>query len=115
MDLSCAGVTPPAVENQTCATALGVAVDGSDLDSDNSFGDVSPDVPSCDLFGTVQDVWFSFVAPAGGNVNCLVTNGTMTSLNFNVHSGTCGALTAVANACNPNLIAATTESLTEGN
>ncbi|MBL0012393.1 MAG: T9SS type A sorting domain-containing protein [Flavobacterium sp.] len=112
MDISCAGVTPPAVDNQTCTTALGVAVDGSDLNSDNSFGDVSPEVPTCDPFGTVQDVWFSFVAPAGGNVDCTVTNGTMTSMNFNVHSGTCGALTAVANACNANLTAATTESLT---
>jgi hypothetical protein len=112
MDVTCASVTPPASANQTCTTALSVAVDGSDLESDNSFGDVSSEVPTCDLFGSVQDVWFSFVAPVGGNVDCTVTNGTMTSMNFNVHSGTCGALTAITGACNSNLIAATTESLT---
>ncbi len=112
MDVTCAGVTPPAVANQTCLTALAVAIDGTDLESDNSFGDVSPEVPSCDLFGSIQDVWFSFVAPFEGTVDCLVTNGTMTSSNFNVHSGVCGALTPVAASCNANLVAPTTESLT---
>ena len=112
MDVSCQGVTPPAVANQTCSTALPLEIDNTDFESDNSFGDVSPEVPSCDLFGTVQDVWFSFVAPAEGTVNCTVTNGTMTSAHFNVHSGSCGALTAVPDACNANLVAATTESLT---
>lgn len=112
MDVSCAGVTPPAVANQTCLSALAVTVDGSDLESDNSFGDVSPEVPSCDLFGTIQDVWFSFVAPAEGTVDCVVTNGSMVSANFNVHSGVCGALTAITGACNANIVATATESLT---
>ena len=112
MDISCAGVTPPAVTNQTCASALDVLVDGVDITSDNSFGDVSPEVPVCDPFGTVQDVWFSFVAPQDGDVDCTVVNGTMTSANFNVFSGACGALTAIAGACNPNLTTATTEPLT---
>ncbi len=112
MDVTCAGVTPPAVANQTCVSALALEINNIDFESDNSFGDVSPEVPTCDLFGSVQDVWFSFIAPTEGTVDCTVTNGTMTSSNFNIHSGACGALTAVAGACNSNLVAATTESLT---
>ncbi|WP_309641697.1 T9SS type A sorting domain-containing protein [Flavobacterium sp.] len=112
MDVTCEGVTPPASANQTCATALDVPVDNSDVTSDNSYGDVSPEVPTCDLFGSIQDVWFSFVAPAEGTVDVTVSNGTMTSSNFNVHSGACGALTAYAAACNSNVTTSATESLT---
>jgi hypothetical protein len=112
MAVSCAAVTPPAVANQTCALALAVPTDGTDTISDNSFGTVNPIQPSCDSFGSIQDVWFSFVAPASGSAQCLVTNGTMTSSNFNVYSGTCGALVAVADTCNSNLTAPTTEVLT---
>lgn len=112
MDVTCEGVTPPAVANQTCDTALAVNIDNSDLLSDNSYGDVSPAQPSCDLFGSIQDVWFSFVAPAEGTVDCAISNGTMTSANFNVYSGVCGSLVAVTNACNANLTTGGTESLT---
>ena len=112
MNVSCAAVTPPAVDNQDCDSALNVQVDGSDNNSDNSFGTVSSTQPSCDTFGSIQDVWFSFVAPTSGNVTCLVTPTTMTSLNFNIYSGSCGALTAVAATCNSNLTVATSEVLT---
>jgi hypothetical protein len=112
MNVTCAAVTPPAVANQDCATALNVQVDGLDNNSDNSFGTVSSTQPSCDLFGSIQDVWFSFQAPASGNVTCLVTPTTMTSLNFNLYSGTCAALTALTGTCNSNLTVATSEVLT---
>lgn len=112
MTVACAEVQEPAVANQTCLLALSVPVDGTVTDSDNSFGDVTPTQPTCDLFGSVQDVWFSFEAPASGNVDCLVTNGTMTSMNFNIYSGTCDALVALADTCNSNLTAPATESLT---
>jgi len=112
MDVTCTDVTPPAVENQTCELALALPVDGTTIDSDNSFGDVAAVQPSCDTFGTIQDVWFSFVAPVGGIVDCLVSNGSITSFNFNIYSGDCTALTPVALTCNSNLTAPTTESLT---
>jgi hypothetical protein len=112
MDVTCAAVTPPAVANQDCGTALNVQVDGLDNNSDNSFGTVSSTQPSCDAFGSIQDVWFSFVAPTSGLVTALLTPTTMTSLNFNIYSGACGALTPVANTCNSNLTAATSEVLT---
>jgi enolase len=41
---------------------LAINVDGSETNSDNSFGDSSSSQPSCDQFGNIQDVWFSFVA-----------------------------------------------------
>jgi Secretion system C-terminal sorting domain len=112
MNVTCATVNPPAVANQDCATSLLVNVDGVDVNSDNSYGTVSSAQPTCDLFGSIQDVWFSFVAPTSGNVDCLVTNGTMTSSNFNIYSGPCATLSAVAGTCNSNLTTPTTESLT---
>ena len=112
MDVTCAGTNPPAVDNQTCATALAANIDGVDIGSDNSYGDVSPVQTSCDLFGSIQDVWFSFIAPVSGTVDCLLTPGTMTSANFTVYGGDCFALAETTTACNSNLIAATTESLT---
>lgn len=112
MNVSCTDVTPPAVENQTCATALGIQVNNSDNLSDNSFGDSAAVQPTCDPFGTIQDVWFSFEAPASGTVDVTISNGTMMSSNFNVYAGDCAVLTAVANTCNSNLTETTTESLT---
>ncbi|MBP6556755.1 MAG: choice-of-anchor J domain-containing protein [Flavobacterium sp.] len=111
MNVTCAAVNPPAVANQDCGTALSVNVDGSDTSSDNSYGTVSSAQPTCDLFGSIQDVWFSFVAPTSGTVTCLLTPGTMTSLNYVVYSGACGALTPVGN-CVSNLTAADSQSYT---
>ncbi len=112
MNVTCAASNPPAVANQTCALSLPVLVDGIDVSSDNSFGNVTSQQPSCDAFGTIQDVWFSFVAPTSGTVDCLITRGSMTSANFNIYSGICTNLNAIANTCNFNLTTPTTESLT---
>ncbi len=112
MDVTCAAVTPPASLNQTCGTSQPLEVDNSDYGSDNSFGDVSAAQPSCDLFGSIQDVWFSFVAPVEGTVDVTVSNGTMTSSNFTVYSGDCSGLIDVANTCNANLTTGATENLT---
>ncbi|NHM06969.1 T9SS type A sorting domain-containing protein [Flavobacterium sp. CYK-4] len=109
MDVTCDAVNPPAVENQTCLTALNLEVDGSILTSDNSYGDVTATQPTCDTFGSIQDVWFSFVAPSS-TVDCTVTIGTMTSANFAIYSGACDALTSIA--CNANLTTPFTQSLT---
>ena len=112
MNVTCAAVTPPAVANQDCGTSLSILVNGLDNNSDNSFGTVSSAQPTCDLFGSIQDVWFSFVVPASGQVTCLVTPLTITSTNFTIYSGACGALTEVVGTCNSNLTLATSESLT---
>lgn len=112
MEVSCTDVQEPASANQTCALALAVLIDGNDNLSDNSFGDVTATQPTCDLFGSIQDVWFSFEAPASGTVDCSISNGTMTSSNFNIYSGTCDNLVAWDGSCNSNLTTPTTESLT---
>lgn len=112
LNVTCADVIPPAVANQDCGTSLLVNVDGTDNLSDNSYGTVSAAQPSCDSFGVIQDVWFSFVAPSNGEVICNVSLGTITSLNFNVYSGVCESLTPVAGACNANLTATGVENLT---
>ena len=106
MDVTCTAVNPPAVANQTCGTALNVLVDGSDNNSDNSFGTINSTQPTCDQFGSIQDVWFSFVAPISGQVTALLTRGTMTSLNYNLYSGSCASLTAVG-TCTANQTTAT--------
>lgn len=111
MAVSCASVNPPAVPNQTCALALSVPVDGNETLSDNSFGTVNPNQPTCDLFNAIQDVWFSFVAPASGLTDVLLTPDTMTSANFLVYSGDCSTLVPFGD-CNGNLTAPLTESLT---
>ena len=110
LNVTCTGVTPPAVTNQDCLTALAINVDGTPVDSDNSFGDTSASQPTCDPFGSIQDVWFSFVAPTSGTVDVNVTGGTMTSVNFASYSGACGALTSLN--CSSNLTAGGTQSLT---
>lgn len=112
MDVTCAAVNPPAVSNQDCGSALAVNVDGIAINSDNSYGTVNATQPSCDTFGTIQDVWFSFVAPTSGSVDCSVSNTTITSSNFTVYSGACGSLVEMTSACNSNLTAPTTESMT---
>ena len=109
MDVTCAATNPPAVSNQTCATALDLTVDASVNDSDNSFGDVSAVQPTCDTFGSIQDVWFSFTATSA-TTDVTVTNGTMTSSNYSVYSGDCAALVSLG--CRSNLTAANTLSLT---
>lgn len=103
MNVTCAGVNPPAVSNQDCGTALAVNVDGIAVNSDNSYGTVNASQPTCDLFGSIQDVWFSFVAPTSGSVDCTVTNGTNTSSNFAVYQGSCGSLTEVPFSCTSDI------------
>ncbi len=110
MDVTCAAVNPPAVTNQNCDTALTLNVDGSSTTSDNSYGDISPNQPTCDLFGNIQDVWFSFTAPSA-TVDCVVTPGSMTSANLAIYSGDClGGLTQMS--CLSNFTTATTQSMT---
>ncbi len=110
LNISCTGVTPPTVDNQNCALALSINVDGIPIASDNSFGDTSATQPTCDSFGSAQDVWFSFVAPTSGTVDVTVTGTSMTSVNFASYSGICGALTSIG--CSSNLTASGTQSLT---
>jgi hypothetical protein len=111
MNVTCTDVNPPAVDNQDCDTALTVQVDNADVPSDNSYATISATQPTCDLFGSIQDVWFAFQAPTSGSTIVTLSNGTMTSLNYAVYSGTCGALTLVG-TCTSNSTTTNTQTLT---
>ena len=110
MEVTCAAFTPPAVANQSCATALAINVDGTVTNSDNSFGDASAAQPSCDLFGNIQDVWFSFVATSA-TVDATLTRNSLVSANMAIYSGDCSALVGLV--CSSNITGASnTQSLT---
>lgn len=113
LSLTCTPAVAPNVANQDCGTAVVMAVDGVAVGTDNENGTVNISNPSCDGFGTIQDVWFSFVAPASGMVTVdSVLDGTATDANFVVYSGVCGALAEVATSCQDVLGTANTVALT---
>ncbi len=111
MAVSCVSACTPAVANQDCGTSLAVNVDGTITSSDNTCGTINPAQPTCDPFGSIQDVWFSFVAPASGLTDVSLINGSMTSANYQVYSGACGSLTPVG-TCSSNITAPNMQSLT---
>jgi len=100
LSLTCTPAVSPNVANQDCGTAVAMAVDGIAVGTDNGNGTINVSNPTCDGFGTIQDVWFSFVAPASGTVTVdSVLDGSATDANFVVYSGACGTLTEVATSC----------------
>jgi len=113
LSLTCTPAVPPNVANQDCGTAVAMTVDGVAVGTDNGNGTVNIGNPTCDPFGTIQDVWFSFVAPASGMVTVdSVLDGSASDANFVVYSGTCGALTEVATSCQDLVATANTIDLT---
>jgi len=113
LSLTCTPAVSPNVVNQDCGTAAAMTVDGIAVGTDNGNGTVNVSNPTCDAFGTIQDVWFSFVAPVSGTVTVdTVLDGTATDANFVVYSGTCGALTEVATSCQATPTAPNTVDLT---
>ena len=56
-----------------------------------SFNIGEPATPSCWTSGNVNTVWYSFVAPANGNVMIRTAPGTLTETQIAIYSGTCGA------------------------
>lgn len=68
LDVSCApATTPPA--NDTCGTAEALTVGGGPVPGDNTDATSNILNPGCDAFGTISDVWYSFVAPTSGVVD----------------------------------------------
>ncbi|MDT8346564.1 MAG: fibronectin type III domain-containing protein, partial [Flavobacteriaceae bacterium] len=80
-------INPPA--NDDCANAINLLVDGVTTTQTTQDATDSGQATAC---GTVDsDVWFSFTAPATGNVDIETLNAT----GFDVYSGTCGALVSL--------------------
>lgn len=104
----CSGAFPVSVgaSGNGCATAVGGTIQ-------NATGS-SQSTASC--FGTENDdVWFSFSAPASGEVDISLLNisGSTTDMYHSVWSGTCPALTLVSGSCSdPNT--STVSGLTPG-
>ncbi len=57
-----------------------------------------PGVPSCWTGGTLNTNWFSFTAPASGQVHIRTTAGSIGSTQIALYSGTCSSLTEIS--CN---------------
>ena len=93
MTVTCAASCSPAQANQDCASAVGIAVDGSTTTVDNTCASVNASQPSCDLFNSIADVWYSFTAPPSGAVDIARTLVTATAAHAAVYDGSCGSLT----------------------
>ncbi|WP_456437640.1 T9SS type A sorting domain-containing protein [Psychroserpens sp.] len=114
MTVTCAASCMPAQTNQDCASATTLPVDGTTSTEDNSCAVVNATQPSCDLFQSVADLWFTFVAPVSGEVNIVTALGTATASHLAVYEGTCGALTELS--CSTAIASgATLTGLTGGN
>ncbi len=91
----------PANDLPCNATALTLGIPGGG-DNTCSGNASEPAAPACWINGTINTVWYTFVAPAGGTVKIKtvpVSTGTpLQNTQIAVYSGTCGALTLVA--CN---------------
>ncbi len=58
-----------------------------------------PAVPVCWVAGTLNTLWYSFTAPASGQVHFAFQSGTLTRLQMELFSGSCSSLSSVAGSC----------------
>ena len=80
---------PALAVNATC-TATASTTAGATYQNDAANGGT----PSCAAPGS-PDVWYSFVAPAGGCVSISTTAGTIADGGMALYSGACGSLTQI--------------------
>lgn len=74
---------------------------GAVMSGDNSCsGSTSePSAPSCWYAGTLNTVWYSFTAPASGQVHIAFSNGSLIYGQIALYSGSCGSLSLVSGSC----------------
>ncbi len=92
---------PNGVINDLPCNATSIAIGG--LQSGNlmcTSGVDEPSAATCWSSGTLNTVWYEFVAPASGSVKIRTTLGTLTKSQIAVYQGDCTNLTIVANSCN---------------
>jgi hypothetical protein len=87
----CASAIPVPVTSGYCSTVVNRTVAGATTNSANG-------AFSCQS-NTGGDIWFSFTAPASGNVGVIFQAGTVTDLVAAIYEGSCGALTQFTGAC----------------
>ena len=90
-------IPPPA--NDECASATAIAL-GSTLSGETNAGATQSagDQPTCDSFGFIADVWYTFVAPASGEVTIQTTLGTASEASIAVYDD-CANLDANSLGC----------------
>ncbi len=76
--------------------ALGVLTGG---DNSCTSGTSEPSAPACWVAGTLNTVWYTFVAPASGQIHVGFQNGTLTQAQIALYTGSCSSLTYVNNSC----------------
>lgn len=84
---------PPLLVGPTCSFTNGTTVGATAQNNAANGGN-----PSCGQFG--PDVWYSFIAPVGGQAVIQTQAGSITDGVMALYSGTCGALNQIA--CNDN-------------
>lgn len=115
LTLTCAPACSPTQTNQDCATATGLSVDGNATTVDNTCSTVNSVQPSCDQFTAIADVWYTFVAPASGEVDVTAVLGTATAVHMAAYSGSCGTLTSIGCSNADPVATLSLTALTEGN
>ena len=93
--------TPPA--NNFCAAAASISTDCANTTAGTTVNATTPagiSNPSCDLFGTINDVWYSFTtnSNAAATYDVTISNATGT-IESTVYAGSCGSLSEVAGTC----------------
>ncbi|MES2763411.1 MAG: T9SS type A sorting domain-containing protein [Bacteroidota bacterium] len=94
--------TPSTPSNDLPCNAVGIPL-GTIASGDNNCSGNSgePATPACWTGGNANTVWFSFTAPASGNVKIRTAPGTLLNTQIAVYSGACGAgMTLITGACN---------------
>ena len=93
---------PVPLANDDCANAIALTVGANETCTntagDNSTATASGETPNptCSSFGTGEDMWYSIVVPAGGDVTVQMNaNGGPTDWGMSIYSGACGSLTQV--------------------
>ncbi len=94
LTITCSASCSPAQANQDCASAAAIAVDGSPnaVDSTCSTTNLTQE-PTCEGFGDVVDLWYTFTAPSTGAVDITRTLGTAAAAHVVVYDGSCGSFT----------------------
>lgn len=99
MSVTCTPITPPPA-NDECVNAIPLTL--TVTESGTTVGATqngSEDQPSCDFFGSINDVWYSIDAQSDGELSIITTiTGTSDQANVAVYSA-CGGAAADELAC----------------
>jgi len=94
---------PSGTPNDLPCDATPISIGGIESgDNACAGGSGEPGNPSCWTSGSMNTVWYSFVAPASGQVKIKTELGTLTNTQIAVYQGACNNLTMVTSACNQN-------------